>query len=306
LNAVSAERILELVYEVSGLHFGEKKLAFFERRLRERIVSLGLDGVDGYLARLTEDPEEVGELVQTLTTNKTFFMRNPSQFRALREKVLPDIIRARNLDVVRSWGEPGREPAGGRNPSMRIRMWSSGCSTGEEAYTMAFSLLETLQYPRAWDAEIVATDLTRRVLDTAGRGVYGEDSLAELPEYYRDKYMEKVEDGWRVSEAPRGLVRFYESNLKEFMESPDRRMRLTGLDGRESRLDAAGYFDVVFCRNVMIYFDRAGQESLVGALFDSLRPGGALFTGDSEPLHLFRHGFVRADDPDALYYLKPA
>jgi len=305
LNAVGAGRILELVHEVSGLHFGEKKLAFFERRLRERIISLGLDGIESYLARLTDDTEEVGELVQTLTTNKTFFMRNPSQFRALREKVLPDIIRARNMDVVRSWGGPARETAGGRNPAMRIRMWSSGCSTGEEAYTMAFTLLDVLQYPRAWDVEIVATDLTRRVLETAGKGVYDDASLADLPDIYRQKYLERSTDGWMVREAPRGLVGFYESNLKEFMESPDRRMRLRGLDGRERQLEAAGYFDVVFCRNVMIYFDRAGQESLVGALYDSLRPGGALFTGDSEPLHLFDHGFVRADDETALYYMKP-
>jgi len=295
------------VHKVSGLYFTKKKIALFERRLRERLDLLGLDGADGYLDRLLDDPEEIGELVQTLTTNKTHFMRNPAQFKALRERVLPGIINEKNMQVIRSWSKPsGQEHPGGRNPAMKLRLWSSGCSTGEEPYTMAFMLLDALQYPKAWDVEIIATDLTRRVLEAAETGVYDVRSVAELPESVRSKYMVRTGDGWSVCEPARRLVGFYESNLMDFVRSPDREMRLEGLGGGERVLDAYGYFDVVFCRNVMIYFDRAGQDMLVRALYDSLRPGGALFTGDSEPLHLFEHGFVRADDKDALYYIKPA
>jgi chemotaxis protein methyltransferase CheR len=113
-----------------------------------------------------------------------------------------------------------------------------------------------------------------------------------------EKYMEKVDGGWAVKELPRSLVRFGEVNLKGLSLDSGPLPHTDGAGGK-------GYFDIIFCRNVMIYFDRKGQQRLVDNLYERLAPGGYLFTGDSEPLHLFRHGFVKAEGADALYYRKP-
>jgi len=300
------DRFRRLVYDKSDLYFADKKLVFFERRLRERLMALGLADYEDYCALLARDPLELGMLVQDLTTNKTHFFRDRAQFRALRDTVLPGLVEARNLDVMRTWGSGAPSSAPGRNPAMSIRIWSSGCSTGEEAYSIAFMLLDTVRYPRAWDLEVLATDINRAVLDTARRGVYGDDAVRELEPDVRDRYMRHGGDGWKVRDDARSAVAFREGNIKE-LSGPGGRRTLVVSDpaGRSVRRDLTEYFDVIFCRNVMIYFDRDAQQRLVDALYGCLKPGGFLFTGDSEPLHLFSHGFTRAHSGEALYYRKP-
>lgn len=300
------DRFRRLVYEKSDLYFADKKLVFFERRLRERLTGLGLADYEDYYALLTRDPMELGMLVQDLTTNKTHFFRDMAQFRALRDKVLPGLVEARNLDVMRTWGNGATPAAPGRNPAINIRIWSSGCSTGEEAYSIAFMLLDTVRYPKAWDLEVLATDINRAVLDTARRGVYGEDSVREIEPDVRGRYMEHGGGGWKVGDDARSVVGFGEGNVKDLSGPGERRtLVVSGPAGRSVRRDLTEYFDVIFCRNVMIYFDRDAQQRLVDALYGCLRPGGFLFTGDSEPLHLFSHGFTRAQSGEALYYRKP-
>jgi len=299
-------RFQELVYLKSDLHFSERKQAFFEGRLMGRLEALGLSDYESYYSYLKQAPGELDMLVQGLTTNKTSFFRNPAQFKALRDLVIPEIVEARNREVISSWGSqasPARPV--GRHPAMSLRIWSSGCSTGEEAYSLAFTLLETLKFPRAWDVEVLATDIGADVLDRARMGIYDEESVREMDPGLAEKYMDKTGDGFAIKPAVKGLVKFYESNLKGLTSARPCRLSLKSADGVESALDVEGRFDVIFCRNVMIYFDREGQQRLVSALFDCLRFGGYLFTGDSEPLHLFKHGFVRADAEEALYYKKP-
>jgi chemotaxis protein methyltransferase CheR len=295
----------ELVYQKSDLHFSERKQVFFERQLRKRACGHGIKDFGAYYLYLVQNPAELSGLVQDLTTNKTSFFRNPAQFRALKDNVLPEIIESRNREVMSSWGKPGgAQAAGTRHPAMRIRIWSAGCSTGEEVYSLAFTLLEALKFPRAWDAEVIGTDIKAEALSVARRGTYGKGSVREMEPYLAEKYMESRADGYYVKEPALRLVKFFESNVKELSQSRPCRLTLKPDKGREHTVLAAGCFDVIFCRNVMIYFDREGQQRLVNALFDCLRPGGYLFTGDSEPLHLFEHGFVRAAD-EALYYQKP-
>jgi len=299
-------RLQELVYEKSDLSFKGRKRALFERRVSERARIGGRPSLSAYYDALKADPAELDRLVNALTTNHTYFFRIPGHFDALREKVFPEIIEAGNSEAMRGWGKfKGEEAEELRRRAMRVRVWSPGCSTGEEVYSLAFTLLDVLKYPRAWDAQVLGTDIKREALAEARRGVYGPESLREADMKLMGPRMETVDGGWSVREEPRRLVSFRESNLKDISGPVPFRMTLTREDGASECLDARGYFDVIFCRNVMIYFDRRGQQKLVDALYGCLRPGGYLFTGDSEPLHLFTHGFERVGWGDAIYYRKP-
>lgn len=300
------ERFRRVVYDKCDLHFMDKKLVLFERNLRERLRARGVQDFESYYGLLTADHAELDALVRALTTNKTFFFRDRPQFRALREAVIPELIGRRNQEAMRSWGGTSGAGTTGRNPAMSIRIWSAACSTGEEAYSIAFTLLEAVRYPRAWELEVLATDINSDVLGVASRGAYGEDAVREIDPELRDRYMAPDGKLWTVGEQARKVVHFREGNVKDLSLTGEKRaMGLTMPDGSSSVREMRGGFDAIFCRNVMIYFDRDGQQRLVDAMYDCLRPGGYLFTGDSEPLHLFSHGFVRPACGDALYYRKP-
>jgi len=299
-------RFQAIVYRKSDLHFPERKRGFLEKRISARLSKWGVEDYETYYRMLEDDPLELDALVGELTTNQTYFFRDPSQFRALKEAVLPELIAEKNREVVHSWGIPGGAPAPGtKHPAMNLRVWSSGCSTGEEAYSIAFTLLDSISYPKAWDIEVVGTDIKRGALDTARKGSYEGASLKGIDPGAAGRYMTRQGDRYTVDEDARRIVRFYESNLKDLSGPVPCRISLKPAAGPAMHLDAEGYFDLIFCRNVMIYFDRDGQQRLVDALYRCLKPGGYLFTGDSEPLHLFRHEFVRSGAGDALYYRKP-
>ena len=284
----------EIVYDRSDLHFAPSKRVFFERQLREKLLTDGFADFESYYSCLKCDLKRLDMLVQDLTTNQTFFFRNAAQFKALRDNVFPELIESKNREAMRSWSLPTQN----QSRKMSLKIWSAGCSTGEEAYSIAFTLLDVLKYPRAWNARIIGTDIKRSALAVAHTGIYEGQSLNEAAPELVEKYMEKVDGGWAVKELPRNIVRFGEANLKALSLESEPLPHTDGACGK-------GYFDIVFCRNVMIYFDRKGQQRLVDNLYERLAPGGYLFTGDSEPLHLFRHSFVKAEGVDALYYRKP-
>ena len=298
-------RFNKLVRERCDLFFPATKQVFLEDHLRERLIAGGHSDYENYYNCLLEEPEEMQSLLEELTVNETRFFRNPSQFRALKENILPEMIEKKNREVVKSWGDETRPwKWGERHPFMYLRVWSAGCSTGEETYSIAFTILDSLKFPRAWDIEITATDINRLVLDRARMGVYGNSSVKDIAPDMLSRYMERSEGGLAVKELPASIVKFYELNLKDISA---RRgiMELGSAGGPVKKLDATGYFDFIFCRNVMIYFDRTAQARLVNTLYRCLRPGGFLFTGDSEPLHLFEHEFNVITEGDAVYYAKP-
>ncbi len=200
----------EIVYDRSDLHFAPSKRVFFERRLRENLLTDGFEDFESYYASLKSDTDKLDVLVQDLTTNQTFFFRNQAQFEALRDKVFPELIESKNREAMRSWSAPTQN----QSRAMGLKIWSAGCSTGEEAYSVAFTLLEVLKYPRAWDVRIIGTDIKRSALAAAQRGIYEGPSLKETDPALVEKYMEKVDGGWAVKELPRSLVRFGEANLK--------------------------------------------------------------------------------------------
>jgi chemotaxis protein methyltransferase CheR len=298
------ERFKRCVYERSDLHFSSKKHAFLEKRIRERFIRSGLPDYESYYSFLMGDPSEVYSLIEDLTTNETRFFRNAAQFRALSDVVVPELVKAKNREVVSSWGKG--HPVQGRHPAMSIKVWSAGCSTGEEAYSIAFTLLDIVKYPKAWDLDVLATDIKREAVVVAKSGFYSEKRIEGIGRPVMERFMEQAAGGWLVRPEARRIINFRAANIKDITgQNGGRTLGLVDENGGVAAMEVRNRFDVIFCRNVMIYFDRAAQQRLVDALYDCLRPGGYLFTGDSEPLHLFSHGFIRAEDTGSLYYRKP-
>ena len=245
--------IAELAHDVAGIHLGEGKRELVRARLGKRIAELGLPGFEEYVARVREDRsgKELLVMIDLLTTNKTSFFREPAHFTFLRETVIPSL-------------RPGK-----------LRIWSAACSSGEEPYSIAIELLEDLRGD-AWDARILATDISPTILALARRGIYRGEQLEDVPDSLRKKYFRPAPDTgadrWIVVPAVRRLVRFARLNL---------------MDPWPMR----GPFDVIFCRNVMIYFDKPTQARLVARFHELLRPGGWLFVGHSESLTNVDHPY---------------
>ena len=256
------EQVSRLVKSQAGinLHEGKKELA--KARLTTRLRVLGLPGFNDYLHYLASDRSghELVEMLDAISTNLTGFFREPVHFDYLRQVILP------HLQVAQS-----REK--------RLRIWSAGCSTGEEAYSIAMALCEGMTQRAAWDVRILATDLSTHVLRTAADGVYTAERLESLPEMMVPRYFTPIvprprdhEPGFRVRPVIRDLLTFGRLNLMESWPM-------------------VRNFNVVFCRNVMIYFDKPTQEKLVNRFYDMLVPGGTLFIGHSESLTNITHDF---------------
>ncbi|WP_243371838.1 protein-glutamate O-methyltransferase CheR [Geotalea sp. SG265] len=282
--------IEKFIGERSLLHFTGHKRQVLKGRLHERTALLGLPDLASYLDLLHGSGAEEAALMDLITTNETFFFRNLPQFKFLMEKIVPGIEVRRGRDVIRSWGQDAPSPAAS---IMKLRILCAGCSTGEEPYSVAMALLESLRYPKAWDVEILAGDLSHSCLKKAETGFYGEDRLKGLPTSFREKYLEPVEGGAMIREEVKRLVRFFPFNL------------LAVVNGDPLPVEA-GFcgFDLIFCRNVMIYFSVDSQQRLVNALYDLLMPGGFFFTGDAEALHIYHHGFRVVRDAECLVYTK--
>lgn len=247
------QRIRRIINDIAGISLADGKRELVYSRLSRRLRHLGLRRFDDYCQLLETGGDhnaELGEFVNALTTNLTSFFREPHHFEFLGAELLPALIRERNFG------------------NRRIRIWSAGCSTGEEPYSIAMVLRETLPAV-GWDAKILATDLDSNVLATAERGVYESSRVKDLSEARLRRWFQKGRDAQAglVRAAPelRELITFRRLNLME-----DWPMR--------------GPFDIVFCRNVVIYFDKPTQRVLFERFADLLVDRGHLFVGHSESL----------------------
>lgn len=285
------DKISDFVSQRSRLCFSGHKREMLRHRLGNRLEQLGLANFAAYWHYLKQTAGEEARLLNCLTTNETFFFRNPDQFSHLRDVIIPDIERLRGIDVVRSWGGGCQVPA---SSIMKLRILSAGCSTGEEPYSIAMTLLESLRYPKAWDLEIIAGDLNESCLKTAAKGYYEKDRLKNIPDRYVDKYLQRDDDGALIREEVKNMVSFVPLNLNGLMQG----------ESFPGAVSLSAQFDVIFCRNVMIYFSASCQQMLVDALHRLLVPGGYLFTGDAEPLHLFDHNFETIKGARCLIYKK--
>ncbi|MFZ0633376.1 MAG: protein-glutamate O-methyltransferase [Acidobacteriaceae bacterium] len=254
LSERNFNRLSAFVYEEAGIRLGPEKRTMLEARLRRRLHSLHLDSYSRYCDYLFTPEgrrEEVVPFIDVVTTNKTDFFREPGHFTFLTTQALPEM-------AARAEGRP-------------LLVWSAGCSSGEEPYTLAIVLSEYAETHPGFRFRILATDISTRVLDKAQRGIYTAENVEPVPPALRRKYLmrsrEPGSDQVRVVPELRQLVEFRRLN---FMDAD------YGLTGP---------VDAIFCRNVIIYFDRATQEAILRKLARQLAPHGYLFVGHSETLH---------------------
>ncbi len=249
--------IRSLVYERSRINLGPDKRQLVSARLGKRLRATNVPTLTEY-CRLLKEPgaeQELGHLIDAISTNHTFFFREMAHFDFLRTKAIPELLeRAR----AERWS--------------RLRVWSAACSSGEEPYSIAMTLAEALP---TWQWHIDATDISRRILTKAAAAIYNHETVSKLsPELVRTHFQRGFgpqEGNYRVKTALRENVSFHHLNL---------------LEGQPPFTEP---FHVIFCRNVMIYFDRATQEELVDRLVRRLVPGGYLMVGHSESLTHLRH-----------------
>ena len=239
--------IATTLYEGAGISLPASKANLVYSRLAKRLRALGLESFRDYCALVgsEEGTEERAQMIAALTTNVTRFFREPHHF---------DHLRAKVVEPVAAEIKQGR----------RLRIWSAGCSSGQEPYSIALSILSLLPDARAYDVKILATDINPLVLDTARKATYPAEEVVSVPADLRRSWMENVGSGaMRLDEAPRGLVTIRPLNLI-------------------GTWPMKGPFDAVFCRNVVIYFDEKTQMRLLTRISTLLRPGGYLYLGHSE------------------------
>jgi chemotaxis protein methyltransferase CheR len=285
-----------------GLQFGPELRFALERRLRERLMVLNLTSFTEYHHYLrfgAHAASEWDEAIDLLTTNETYFFREDRQLRAFQNELLPMLhFQAR-----------GRR---------RLAVWSAGCATGEEVYTIAILLHQSQLFPRrraagtpstgsealndgalgsrgasagdgeGWDVRVFGSDVSRRCVAAARHGIYGENSFRATPPEIRSAYFRQCVEGWQIAEPIRQLCHFGQMNLLD-----------------EDRPRVLGNVDVVFCRNVLIYFDARGRRAAIERLYERLNPGGVLLLGHSESLLNVSTAFELLHLKDDLVYRKP-
>jgi chemotaxis protein methyltransferase CheR len=264
--------LAELVYEHCGILFREEMRYLLERRLGARLKANGMEDFSSYYRLLRFDPGRKGELdaaVEALTTNETYFFREPQQLRAFSEELLPRLAEQKAR-------------------TRRLRIWSAGCSTGEEAYTIAMLLLESRLF-LGWDVEILGSDISRKVLAAARKACYQKSALRQAPAEMVDRYLRfEPGAGWSVVDQVRSMVTFGHMNLLA-----------------ENTMSLIGRTDVIFCRNVMIYFDLAARRRVLRSFHDRLSDGGYLLLGHSESLINVTADFELVHLENDLVYRKP-
>ncbi|MGZ3273293.1 MAG: CheR family methyltransferase [Phenylobacterium sp.] len=264
-------RLCEFIYRRTGMIFTEAKRYYIERRVNDRMTATRSGSFASYFARLRSDLDgEIEQFINAFTVNETYFYREDHQLRCLTADLLARRVAAK------SRAEP-------------VRIWSLPCSTGEEPYSIAMWLLENWSEVDAWDIEIVGSDIDTKVLEAARAGYYGRRALMRLAPELIDKYFEPAgEERWRILQDLRDSVRFSTVNVVEAGE--------TGLHGR---------FDVIFCRNMLIYFDDASRRLAAENLYESLLPGGYICLGHTESMSRISPLFEVCRYQDAIVYRRP-
>jgi chemotaxis protein methyltransferase CheR len=290
----------ELVYGRSSLRFSPSRLINLEMQLRERLKARGLPTYEDYFRVLQEDIKEFDALIEGITTKETHFFRLPNQFRALSKEIIPVIE-----DRLSREAQKFNLEKGGPGPwKVPLRIWSAGCATGEEPYSIAMTVLSSLKYPRAWQTEILASDISKEAVTSASIGFYETAAINKIPVIHQKKHLKTVSGGGVMADALVEKISFRVFNLRHFNPVKGSPCAFVKLDGSREPIDLFERFDVIFCRNVMIYFDFVEQQRLVDNLYAALLPGGYLFTGDAELLHIYQHHFKTMEFDGTYYYRK--
>lgn len=263
------DEIRTLIERRSGILFDASRERFFSTRVREHVGAKHLAGGTDLLRKLHASTVEYDALVERLLTQETSFFRYPAVYEALEKKVLPE------LHMKKFWETP-----------RTLRIWSAGCATGEEPYSIAITVADALMFAEAWNIEILATDISKRALSHAERGVYSGRSLEQLSPRQVENYFSPSGNGFLVKPRVRRMVSFAPMNLAQAVY--------------------LGRLDCIFCMNVMIYFSEARRNSLIQHFYEYLEPGGYLFLGHSESISSVPVKFDSVVCGDCILYRKPA
>jgi chemotaxis protein methyltransferase CheR len=264
-------RLCDFLYRKTGMVFTEAKRYYVDRRVNERTAQTGATSFASYFARLRSDVnDEIAQFINAFTINETYFYREDNQLHCLTA----DLLRERTKN---------------RSPDETIRIWSVPCSTGEEPFSIAMWLLENWPQVDSYNIEIVGSDIDTRVLEAAAEGLFGKRALMRLSPALIEKYfVPEGPDHWRIVEELRQSVRFSPVNL---------------VDPASTRPN--GQFDVIFCRNVLIYFDNASRRVAAENLYENLLPGGYICLGHSESMSRISPLFEISRFTDAIVYQRP-
>ena len=267
-------KLRDIIYRVSGIYHPENKLYLLAERCGRRMQALHVATPLEYLDHITVRPNREAELRQLLneiTIGETSMFRSMPQIDALRKVILPQIVEAKAKLGYR-----------------KLRIWSAGCSTGEEPYTLAMVLLEESQGPlKGWNFEIAATDLNERSVEASKAGLYGDYGLRNTPDYYKNRYLQPEGKNFRVKDEVKALISFSRLNLQD-----------------DSKMLFMKGMDLIFCCNVLIYFDGVSKGRVIHHFYSNLLAGGYLLLGTSESLFQVNDQFRLVHFPGATAYWK--
>ncbi len=267
-------KLRDFIYSVCGIYFHVNKKYFLDNRVSRRMAAVNCKVAGDYIDLLrsgTQGREELKRLLDEVTTNETCFFRNAAQLKAFELHLLPELIKV-------------KEKIGCR----KLRIWSAGSSSGEEAYTLAMLLLENrTTLLKEWSFDIVGTDINERILAQAREGVYSPYSVRNVPEMYRRKYFTKVADQFVLAPEIKKYVTFSNVNLYD-----------------DSKMLFLKTFDFIVCANVLIYFDNSAKCKIVQHFYNNLQPYGYFFIGQAESLHGVNDRFKPIHFPGGFVYTK--
>ncbi|HEV8076652.1 MAG TPA: protein-glutamate O-methyltransferase CheR, partial [Candidatus Acidoferrum sp.] len=257
-----------LIEERTGIHFDESRERFLSTRVREHMHERGYTRVSELLRAVRKTNVEYDSLLERMLTQETSFFRYPAVFEAFEKRVLPE------LHVSKFWKNP-----------RTLRVWSAGCSTGEEPYSIAITIADSLSFADAWNVEILATDVGKQALKNAEKGIYSGRSLGSVNERQLAAHFTKVENKFHVKPRLKKMISFAPMNLASPVY--------------------VGRMDMIFCMNVLIYFTEERRRALVQRFFEALEPGGYLFLGHSESISKMPVKFQAIVLGDCILYRKP-
>jgi len=265
--------IRDIIYSHCGLFFTDESKYLLEKRLARRLGTHQLATFKDYYHFLKygrKKEQELSDIMDILTTNETYFFRESFQLKAFTDEIIPELKAAKE--------QKGEKV---------LRIWSAGCSSGEEPYTIAMLLLEMGGFD-GWRIEIVGTDISHRVLQQARKGMYGRSSFRTTEENFLRRYFQEQDGQLRIADRAKELVTISHLNLFD-----------------ENRIALLGKMDVIFCRNVIIYFDQVAKKRVVEAFYRSMREGGYLLLGHSESLMNISNAFNLKHLKNDMVYQKP-
>ncbi len=258
-----------LIENRSGILFDQSRERFFSTRVSEHLEAKKLTHGTDLLRLIKSSNVEYDSLLQRLLTQETSFFRYPAIYEALEKKVLPE------LHMKKFWENP-----------RSLRIWSAGCATGEEPYSVAITIADTLEFADAWNLHILATDISRQALDHAEHGIYDAREVEKINPRQREQYFSRTGDHYVVKPRVRNMITFAPMNLAQVVYM--------------------GKFDCIFCMNVLIYFSEERQAQLIQRFYEYLEPGGYLFLGHAESIAKSDVTFETHVYRDSRIYQKPA